>query len=834
MTLAATSSAAKSLVACSLCGLTTLHPLVNDAGDVFCCPSCREVAALLAENPLEEAARSGRSLTSAQEVTITLGGMWCPSCAWLVSEQLKRTKGVVSADVSFIQQQANITFDSKITNPPLLKKRVRSLGYKATLPNEKPYDEEESFYMRLLIGGVMVLHDMIVGTGIYAREIFGWQTAASEPLVHFFQVMMLVTSIPVLVLLGLPILRAGFASLLRGQPNLHTLITIGTFSAFGLSIRNLIVGHGGLYFDTATMLIFLVSIGRWLEMQAHKSSNQAVTKLLEQIPDTATIVTDAGDQSVSAADLRAGQRLRVRPGERFPVDGLVARGEGDVDESLLTGEPNPVTRREGESVRAGTINLDGSFEVIATAVGDATVAGQIGRLLHEALWARSPLERMADKLSAWMTPIALALAAIAFLIWNYLDGAEKGLLVALSVLLIACPCALGLATPLTLWLSLGRAAKSGAILRSTAALERLAKVDKVFFDKTGTLSQLPMKVQGVFAPSPLAPLPAGEGNDSLPPSVEGLGMRESAFLRLIASIENESEHPLARAIVEYAKSQNIELLKPESFKSIPAMGVIAAMPHHILTRSGRSLASAEHPALENAEYAAQIVIGSARLMSAEGLEVSQEISEQEMAWKQAGLVVVCAGWDGQVRGIIGLGETVRVEAGEVVAQLQARGLAPAVLTGDESSAGRRWEKLLGIPVHAALTPDEKMNRLAENAAMVGDGINDGPALAAATVGLAMNHGADVARTAADILLMRDDLKVIPWLFDLSRDAMKRVKQNLGWAFVYNLIGVGLAMAGLLQPVFAAFAMVASSIFVTTNAMRMNKFPLLYGEDEEEG
>ncbi len=804
MTLAASASSTKSLIACSLCGLTTLHPLTNDAGDVFCCPSCREVSALLAESPAAPAVIANEA--DAERVTLTLGGMWCPSCAWLVNEQLKRTRGVASAEVSFIQQQANITFDSKITNHQSLKKRVRSLGYQATLPNEKPRDEEESFYMRLLIGGVMVLHDMIVGTGIYAREIFGWQTAASQPLVDFFQVMMLVTSIPVLVLLGLPILRAGFASLLRGQPNIHTLITIGTFSAFGLSIRNLIAGHGGLYFDTATMLIFLVSIGRWLEMQAHKSSNKAVTKLLEQIPDTAIVVTDAGDQSVSVADLRAGQRIRVRPGERFPIDGLAARGEGDVDESLLTGEPNPVTRREGESVRAGTINLDGSFEVIATAVGDATVAGQIGRLLHEALWARSPLERMADKLSAWMTPIALSLATIAFLIWNYVDSAEKGLLVALSVLLIACPCALGLATPLTLWLSLGRAAKSGAILRSTAALERLAKVDKVFFDKTGTLSQLPMKVKSIFT----AKHAKGAKKEQNLSDLRGLsGSEELELLQLIASVENESEHPLAKAIVEYAKLQNIELTKPESFKSLPALGVIGT--------------------LRNTHYA----IGSSRFMSSESLSISDEILHQSEAWKSAGLVVVYAGWDGQVRGIIGLGETVRAEAKEVVSDLSARGLTPAVLTGDESSAGQRWEKLLGIPVHAALTPDEKMNHLAENAAMVGDGINDGPALAAATVGLAMNHGADVARTAADILLMRDDLKVIPWLFDLSREAMKRVKQNLGWAFVYNIIGVGLAMAGLLQPVFAAFAMVASSIFVTTNAMKMNKFPLLYGEEEDD-
>ncbi|HNO32381.1 MAG TPA: cation-translocating P-type ATPase, partial [Anaerolineales bacterium] len=588
----------------------------------------------------------------------------------------------------------------------------------------------------------------------------------------------------VLILLGLPILRAGFASLLRGQPNIHTLIMIGTFSAYALSVRNFMLGHGGLYFDTATMLIFLVSIGRWLEMQAHKSSNKAVARLLEQIPNEATVVAGDGDKTVNVSELKAGMRVRVRPGERFPVDGLIAIGEGDVDESLLTGEPKPVTHREGDKVQAGTVSLDGSFEVIATAVGESTTAGQIGRLLHEALWARSPLERMADKLSAWMTPLALALATIAFLIWYSISGLETGLMVALSVLLIACPCALGLATPLTLWLSLERAAESGAILRSTGALERLAKVERIFFDKTGTLSQLPMKVLEIK---------------------EERGKKKE-FLEVVASVENESEHPLAKAIVEYAKSQNVEFIKPTSFKVLPALGVIGQLP------------------ITN--YQSSILIGSARLMSTEGLNMPAEISQQAEAWKEAGHIVVYAGWDGQVMGILALGEKIRAEAKEVVNQLQSRGLELGVLTGDEASAGERWQKALGIPVSAALSPDEKMKRLAENSAMVGDGINDGPALAAATVGLAMNHGTDVARTAADIVLVRDDLRVVPWLVDLSRESMKRVRQNLGWAVIYNLIGVALAMTGLLQPIFSAFAMVASSIFVTTNAMKMNQFPLL--------
>ncbi len=781
----ASTTPTRSITACCLCGLTTLHPLSNDNGDVFCCPSCREVAALLAESPAVEQ-NQAQVPEGSGEVILSLGGMWCSSCAWLVSEQLKRTKGVVNAEVSFIQKQANITFDSTITNDRSLKKRVRSLGYQATLPNEKTRDEEESFFTRLLISGVMVLHDMIVGGGIYARELMGWATPETAWLVHFFQIMMLVSSLPVLILLGLPILRAGFASLLRGQPNIHTLIMIGTFSAFGLSVRNLILGHGGLYFDTATMLIFLVSIGRWLEMQAHKSSNKAVSRLLEQIPDQATVVTDKQDSVVNVSELKPGMRVRIRPGERFPVDGLIAIGEGDVDESLLTGEPKPVAHHEGEKVQAGTVSLDGSFEVIATAVGSSTTAGQIGRLLHEALWARSPLERMVDKLSAWMTPLALALATIAFLIWYSIAGLETGLMVALSVLLIACPCALGLATPLTLWLSLERAAGSGAILRSTSALERLAKVERIFFDKTGTLTQLPMKVREVFVDQ----------------------VNEHEFLRITGSVENDSEHPLAKAIVEFAKLKQIKLSKPESFKALPALGVKADLDDK------------------------QITIGSARLMSAEGLSMSTDISRQAEAWKEAGHIVVYAGWDGRVAGILALGEKIREEAKDVLHQLQSRGLELGVLTGDEASAGARWQNSLGIPVSAALSPDEKMTRLIENSAMVGDGINDGPALAAATIGLAMNHGTDVARSAADIVLVRDDLRVIPWLVDLSRESMKRVKQNLGWAVIYNLLGVGLAMAGLLQPVFSAFAMVASSIFVTANAMKMNKFPLL-DEDSEQ-
>lgn len=767
---------------CSLCGLTTRKPILHDTGEIFCCHACREVAALLSA-PSQDTTHAvdASALQDAQELVLTMGDMWCPSCAWLVGERLQRTTGVISAQVNFIQQKAQIIYDQAVTAPQKLQRRVRSLGYSASLPGETPCDEEESLFMRLIGTSPLVIHDIVVSFTIYGRQLLGLESPDNLWLVNFFQIMMLVSAIPVLILLGWPILRAGFASLVRGQPNIHTLITIGTFSAFALSVRNLIVGTGGLYFDTASMLIYLIAVGRWLEIRAHKSSSQAVERLIEKIPTEAVLVTAGGEVRVSLNELEAGMRLRVRPGERFPVDGLIAEGEGDIDESLLTGEPKPVSRAAGQVVRAGTINLDGAFEVIATAVGDATTAGQIGRLLHQALWQRSPLEQIADKISAWMTPAALAIAVGTYLFWSAHQGPEHGLMVALSVLLIACPCALGLATPLTLWLSIGRAATSGVILRSTSALAQLAQIETVFFDKTGTLSHTPLRVR----------------------QINVLDVEERRFLQLLADAENASEHPLAQAVVTYARNEGITPGTPGDFQALSGLGVCAEV-------DGEKLWA-----------------GNRRLMEQRKLQIPLELQDQAQRWHSSGWMVIYAGWGGLVKGIIGLGEVKRAEVNPTLAALTDLGLDSAVLTGDDLLVGQHWSQALGIPVHAALSPAEKMEFLEKNhapVAMVGDGINDGPALAAASVGIALNHGTDVAQSASDVVLVNEDLQLLPWLFELSYTTMRRVRQNLAWAVVYNLIGVGLAVAGLLQPVFSALAMVASSLFVTINASRMNRYP----------
>ncbi|MCP4422991.1 MAG: cation-translocating P-type ATPase, partial [Chloroflexi bacterium] len=460
-------------VACVLCGLTTSHPLTNEAGDVFCCPACLEVSALLAEpvapasDPMTEIV-SGDAETACTEPTqaaVSLTGLWCPSCAWLINERLDRADGIQSADVNFIRREALVSYDPAKTSPRRIARQIKRFGYGARLEGEKPYNEEEAHWYRLLVAFGLIMPIMALSIMLYLREWTGRVSVETQWLADYFEIMMAFISVPVILLIGLPILRAGAASLLRGRPNTHTLIALGSFAAFGLSVRNLLMGRSGVYFDTAAILLFLMALGRWLELRAQKVSSETVERLWQQIPPEATWLSPDGWQSGPADEVPLGARVRIRPGDRFPVDGLVAEGVGDVDESVVTGEADPVIRQEGDKVLAGSVNLDGSFEVIATAVSTETVVGQIGRLLHQALWQRAPVERLADKLASWLVPIAVALAITTFAVWTWQADMETGLIYALSVLLIACPCALGIATPLTLWVGLGRAANAGVILR---------------------------------------------------------------------------------------------------------------------------------------------------------------------------------------------------------------------------------------------------------------------------------------------------------------------------------------------------------------------------------
>ncbi len=776
--------------ACSLCGLPTNHALTNEVGEQFCCAACLEVSKLLAAPmPVKEEITSIPA-GELETTTVCLNGMWCPSCAWLINERLDRTVGIQVADVNFLRREAQISYDPSKTSERKIVRRIKRFGYGARLEGEKEYNEEQAHWDKLLVAGVLVMHIMVISFMLYLREWTGRVAVETQWLADFFQIMTGVITVPVILIIGLPILRAGIASLVRGRPNTHTLITIGSMAAFALSVRNLMAGSGGVYFDTASILLFLMSIGRWLELRAQKISGKAVERLWEQIPSEATYLTPDGWQSCMADEVPLGARVRVSPGQRFPVDGLVASGRGDIDESVVTGEPDPVLRNEGDQVLAGTINLDGSFEVITTAVSTETVVGQIGRLLHQALWQRSPIEQSADKLASWLVPIAVILSIVTFAFWSWQSNMETGLIHALAVLLIACPCALGIATPLTLWVAVGRATQSGVILRYTGVLEELAAVKQVYFDKTGTLTKRPIRLKKVTTSK-----------------VDTSGDNEAEFLSRVVAIEALSEHPLGQAIVAGAEEQFPNLSDyPQQgigdFRNLPGQGVTAMVD-------------------ETAVY-----IGNGRLMKFHELLLPPVLETAVSEWQADGLTVIFAGWDGWVRGLIGLGETIRDEAIETIDQLRDLNLPVTVLTGDDQHAGERWHKRLNVPVFAEQRPEDKVARLrqaTEAVAMVGDGINDGPALAAAAVGLAVRQGTAVAQNAADVILMHEDLRAIPWTISLAHAAMAKVRQNLTWAVIYNVVGLALAIVGLLQPSVAALLMVFSNLVVTTNALQLRKF-----------
>lgn len=774
-------------ISCTLCGQTVTSPVFGepastDPGQVapgpFCCHACKEVALLLQNSPLPP--DTGDVQGEIEQVTMNIGGLWCASCAWLVEERLKRTPGVTSARVSFLERKARISFDSGRIQVPRIVRRIRSFGYRA---DQKPEaDEEDRFFTRMLVGGLLAMHIMVVSGIMYVRDWLGLSSPDSAWMEHFFFAMQFVLSIPLSILLGFPILRAGINSLLRGLPNVQTLVAIGSVAALAMSARNLFLKTGHVYFDTAAMLFFLLTIGRWLEIKAHQSGQSAFQALAAALPNQAHRLSPAGEEFVPLEELSAGQRIRVRPGEHVPIDGVIAWGTGEIDESLLTGEPRPVLRSANETVYAGSLNLDGTFDVIITRTGEATRMGQIRGLLDGLVWQRSPAERLADRFAAFMVYAAVILAAITFAGHYFVSGVETALLNSLSVLLIACPCALGIATPLTLWQAVSRAAESGILVRSSGLFEKLTGIKQVFFDKTGTLTEMPNRVLAV---------------------ITNRGLNPVDFMNVVAALEQFSTHPFGQAVMNHYDRTVPPGISVSGFHTIPGAGLKGMVDGKL------------------------VHIGSRRLMLESDCAIPGELLSQAETAQSAGQVVIFAGWDGRAQGVLIIGERLRPEAADVIADLKSLGLSPAILTGDTPAAGRRWQRLLDIPVEAGMLPEEKLDVIQQSAGesmMIGDGINDGPALAAAGIGVAMVHGTDVARSASEITLIDDDLRALPWLFRLSAATQRRLKQNLVWAAAYNLIGIGLAMAGLLQPVLAALAMVLSSSFVTRNALGLKTFP----------
>lgn len=615
----------------------------------------------------------------------------------------------------------------------------------------------------------------------------------------------LVLATPVVLWAGWPFFERGWASVKSRKLNMFTLIAMGTGVAWIYSVAATVTpdifpdsfrGESGavpVYFEAAAVIVTLVLLGQILELKARERTGGAIKALLGLAPKTAHRIDDNGDaQEIAIEDIQVGDHLRIRPGEKVPVDGVVSEGSSHIDESMVTGEPMPVEKQAGSKVIGATVNANGSIIIRAEKVGRDTMLAQIVKMVADAQRSRAPIQRMADLVAGWFVPIVIVIAIIAFIVWSLVGPAPAfsyALIAAVSVLIIACPCALGLATPMSIMVGVGRGAKAGVLIKDAEALETMEKVDTLIVDKTGTLTQ---------------------GRPALTDIITADGFEESELLTISAALEQGSEHPLAEAIVRAAHDQDLELPKALDFEAITGKGVKGQV-------SG-----------------AKVALGNSKMMEAIGADITP-LTEGADNLRAQGATAMFVAVNGKAAGVIAVSDPIKDTTPEAIQNLHKAGLKIVMLTGDNETTARAVAEKLGIDeVHADVMPEDKSRIVGELrdkgavVAMAGDGVNDAPALAAAHVGIAMGTGTDVAMESAGVTLLRGDLNGIAEAINLSRATMRNIRQNLFFAFIYNAAGVPIA-AGvlypvfgiLLSPIFAAAAMSLSSVSVVGNALRLN-------------
>jgi P-type Cu+ transporter len=661
-----------------------------------------------------------------------------------------------------------------------------------------PNAELADMTRRFWIGLVLALPAVVLEMGGHLVGGHGW---VDQTLSNWVQ---LVFATPVVLWAGWPFFVRGWQSLITRNLNMFTLIAMGTGVSYAYSVIGTVVpesfpatfrGHGGavaVYFEAAAVITVLVLLGQVLELRAREATSGAIKALLELAPKTARRVGDDGaDHEVQIDSLVVGDKLRVRPGEKVPVDGAILEGRSSLDESLVTGESMPVSKEVGGKVIAGTLNQSGGFVMRADKVGRDTLLSQIVKMVAEAQRSRAPIQRLADQVAGWFVPVVIIIALIAFGVWAYFGPEPRmafGLVAAVSVLIIACPCALGLATPMSIMVGVGRGAQAGVLIKNAEALERMEKIDTLVVDKTGTLT---------------------EGKPKIVSIVPAAGFDENEILRLAASVERASEHPLADAIVRSAKERNLDLNKVEEFDSPTGKGAAGRV-------DGKS-----------------ILLGNSNFLMSRGIE-TQSLNDDGERMRADGATVINIAVDGKLAGLFAIADPVKQSTPAALKALAEEGVKVIMLTGDNRTTANAVARTLGIAeVEAEVLPDQKsavvarLQKTGRIVAMAGDGVNDAPALAAAEVGIAMGTGTDVAMESAGITLLKGDLNGIVRARKLSRATMGNIRQNLFFAFIYNAAGIPIA-AGILYPTFgillspiiAAAAMSLSSVSVVGNALRL--------------
>ena len=739
---------------------------------------------------------AGATLAAAVE------GMSCAACVRRVEKALASVEGVRQASVSLAAGQATVEYEPGRTDPEALRAAVESAGYTLVLPEpgeaENPlaahWEAEERHRRRLrreliLSAALTVPVAALSMLGMSAAFRQAWPLP--EPATRW---LLLLLTAPVMAVSGRRFFAGAWAAARQRTADMNTLVAVGTGAAFGYSALAVAfprwLGRPGappeLYFDTAAVIITLILMGRLLESGARGRASAAIRKLMGLQPRTARVRRDGAEADVPLAEVRAGDVVVVRPGERIPVDGVVTAGASAVDESMVTGESLPVDKAAGDAVIGGTVNRAGSFDFRATAVGSRTVLAQIVRLVQQAQGSKAPVQRLADAVAAVFVPAVIGIAALTFAGWFFFgrDGFAPALVHAIAVLIIACPCALGLATPAALMVGVGVGAQRGVLIKNAASLERARRVDVVVLDKTGTLTS------GIPTVTEVLPLE---------------GWESDRLLALAATVERRSEHPLGQAVVEAAQAKGLASLEAEGFEYKPGLGVTAQVG------------------------GAPVAAGSAVLLSTLGVPVD-ELQAAAGRLSNPGQTQIFVAVDGRPAGLLAVADTLRPGASEAVAELRGLGISVVMLTGDAVSAARSMAAQAGVERFVAgVRPTDKaahiesLQREGRTVAMAGDGINDAPALALADVSIAMGGGTDVAMEAADITLVRPDLRLVPLAIALSGATLRKIRQNLFWAFVYNVVGIPLAALGLLTPMFAAAAMAFSSVSVVSNSLLLKRF-----------
>jgi len=720
----------------------------------------------------------------AREVDLAVSGMTCGSCAARVQRTLRRHPGVERAAVNFATERATVVFDPAQVSLDDLVAAVGKIGYglapaapTSAQPEEGPDTEGE--LQRLWLRRVVVAWPL--GLVVLYLSLFHMM----DPWARYTA---LVLTVPVQFWAGWPFLHQAAVRARSFTANMDTLIAMGTLAAFFFSAFQILFGphHSDHYLDSAALIIAFLLLGRYFEARAKGRASKAIKALLELGAKEARLLVDGDERMVPIDQVRVGDILRVRPGEKVPVDGEVIDGASAVDESMLTGESVPVDKQPGDKVAGATMNAEGALTVRATAVGADTALAQIVRLVEEAQGSKAPVQRLADRISGIFVPVVALIALGTLAGWWLIAGdANAGVVAAVAVLIIACPCSLGLATPTAIMVGTGRGASMGILIKGGEILERSKRINTVLFDKTGTLTKGEMALTDVVA---------GDGVDELD------------LLRRAAAVEDASEHPVGRAVVDGARQRDLTLPVVSDFRAVPGHGVRAIVER------------------------VEVRVGRRKLMAEAGWGIQNDLEEQARRLEEDGKTAILAGWDGAARGVLAVADTLKDDAPAVVADLASMGIDVVMITGDNRATADAIAAQVGIKwALAEVLPADKVSVVRQLqdqgrvVAMVGDGVNDAPALVQADLGIAIGTGTDVAIESSDITLLSADLDGVPTAIRLSRRTFRTILQNLGWAFGYNTAAIPLAVAGVLNPIIAGAAMAFSSVSVVTNSLRLARF-----------